>query len=107
MPKKEERVGAHDELKDQLDLILAKEREIEAQRAESIRQSMTLEKMQLEQKSKAEIEAKQSEIDQIQLQLKSRSEALLTMQAKLQELQKKEEENNQMKLRARDFMMQQ
>lgn len=62
-----------------MDLILIKEREIEAHRAEELRQSMTLDKLKLEKKSKLEIEAKQHEIDQIQSQLKHRSHALVTM----------------------------
>ena len=52
------------------------ERENEALRAEELRQSMTLDKLKADEKSKAEIEAKQYEIDQIHSQLNDRQKAL-------------------------------
>ena len=68
---------------------------------------MTLDKLKFEQKSKQEIEAKQQEIENIQGQLKQRSDALNQLQTKLLEMKRQEEEFNNMKLRARAFMMDQ
>ena len=68
---------------------------------------MTLDKLKFEQKSKQEIEAKQQEIENIQGQLKQRSDALNQLQNKLLEMKRQEEEFNNMKLRARAFMMDQ
>ena len=42
---------------------------------------MTLEKLKIEQKSKAEIEAKQNELEEIQSKLKQNNGALLQLQA--------------------------
>ena len=103
---KEDPTGPED-LQTQIEKIQLKEKEIELQRAEEIRQSMTLDKLKFEQKSKQEIEAKQQEIENIQGQLKQRSDALNQLQTKLLEMKRQEEEFNNMKLRARAFMMDQ
>lgn len=56
---------SREEMQSQIERILLQERENEALRAEELRQSMTLDKLKAEEKSKAEIEAKQHEIEQI------------------------------------------
>jgi len=59
LPKQEETkdsVSSAESMQRQVDEILAKEREIESQRADEVRQSMTLDKLKQEQKSKIEIE---------------------------------------------------
>lgn len=67
---------SREEMQSQIERILLQERENEALRAEELRQSMTLDKLKTEEKSKAEIEAKQYEIDQIHSQLNDRQKAL-------------------------------
>ena len=101
------REPSSEDLQSQLEKIQLKEKEIEVQRAEEIRQSMTLEKLKLEQKSKQEIEAKQQEIENIHDQLNQRSEALNQLQTQLLDMKRQAEEFNNMKLRARAFMMDQ
>ena len=67
---------SREEMQSQIERILLQERENEALRAEELRQSMTLDKLKAEEKSKAEIEAKQHEIEQIHKQLNDRQKAL-------------------------------
>jgi len=98
---------SQEDMKTQINKILEQERQIEAQRAEELRLSINLERLKIEQSSKAEIKAKQEELDEIQQRLSVKSSALVTLQAELEDMKKQQAKFEEIKEKARAYMLQQ